>query len=181
MEDRVNALLVRHMETNWNTEHRYSGQSDTPMLTENGLCQAVALSRILSQYNICKVVCSDLRRALGTALILARPHGIFPVVDPRLREVSLGSMDGMTKREARARYPQECFSTRSPSYDFSELGGESRDAVILRHRAAFDEHVCRCGTRITLFVGHGTSLRTFLESRGHEATIKQGSYRAIWY
>lgn len=180
MQVKFNVILVRHTETDWNTQHRYSGQSDVPTLNGNGLRQAFLLAQKLSEYPVTQIVCSDLRRARDTATMLGGPHGLIPIIDPRLREVGLGKMDGLRKIEALARYAKDHLSTRSLHYDFSELGGESRDTVIERHRAVFEEYV-RQNTGVILFVGHGTSLRTFLESREQEAMIEQGGYRTLWY
>lgn len=185
MLGRHNCLLVRHMETDWNRQDRYSGQSDEPVLSGSGARQAYELAKLLdSQYTVSKVVCSDLRRARDTACMLAAPYGLVPIIDPRLRELSVGEMDGMTKAEARKRYAEPRLSTRHPEYDFTSIGGESRAQVIARHRAAFEEHMLDYVPDeydVRLFVGHGTSLRTFLESCGVSQEIVQGGFVPLLY
>lgn len=191
MDGSHKCLLARHTETDWNRQDRYSGQSDDPRLSEQGAVQAWRIGRQVSGYDVRKIVCSDLSRAYVTAKLIllgagwmSRPDDFrrgLPdfVVDRRLRELSVGQMDGMTKEEARARFTDPRLSTRHPNYDFTSIGGESREQVISRHREVFDEHVPIEG--VCLFVGHGTSLRTFLESCGSDAKIEQGSFVPLLY
>jgi len=167
------------MRTSWNDGDRYSGQSDVPTLTGHGIHQAYQLARVLEESRlVSKIVCSDLRRAQQTALILAGPYGLEPVVDLRLRELAIGHMDGMGAA-ARAVFADPYLSTHHPNYNFTSIGGESREQVIRRHQEAFDEHVTDEG--ICLFVGHGTSLRTFLESCGVTEPIVQGGFVQLLY
>ncbi|MDP2594063.1 MAG: histidine phosphatase family protein [bacterium] len=184
-------LLARHTETDWNVQDRYSGQSDEPRLNEQGAVQAWRIGRQVSGYDVRKVVCSDLSRAYVTAQLILLGAGWMDrpddfrrglpafVVDRRLRELSVGQMDGMTKEEARVHFTDPLLSTRHPGYDFTTIGGESREQVIRRHREAFDEHIPIEG--VCLFVGHGTSLRTFLESCGVTEPIVQGGFVQLLY
>jgi broad specificity phosphatase PhoE len=100
-------FLVRHGETEWNRARRYQGWSDSP-LTRDGIAQAAALGRrlrALPEARDAEVVASPLGRARRTAEIiaecLARP--VPPRLDERLREISLGSWDGLGRKEVRLR------------------------------------------------------------------------------
>jgi probable phosphoglycerate mutase len=53
------------------------------------------------------IVSSDLRRALATAEAVGERCGVPVAADERLREIALGSWEGLTGDEARERYPQE--------------------------------------------------------------------------
>lgn len=87
--------LVRHGLTAWNTERRYQGHSDPPLLPgeASGLTE---LRRELEGVNFAAVYASDLRRCLET-LAWARPDLLDKVhIDPRLREMNFGQWEGQT-------------------------------------------------------------------------------------
>src|SRR5271166_64664 len=102
-------LLVRHGETEWNLEGRYQGGLDSP-LTERGVAQAHAIGRLLGtlpEAVSAAIVASPLGRARRTAEII-RGHLAAETkleFDDRLREISLGSWDGLTRHEIAARSP----------------------------------------------------------------------------
>lgn len=101
--------LVRHGETEWNRARRYQGWSDSP-LTPRGIAQAEAIGRRLAampEAAAASIVASPIGRARRTAEIIAECLGRTapPGLDDRLREISLGSWDGLDRREIRARTP----------------------------------------------------------------------------
>jgi broad specificity phosphatase PhoE len=102
-------LLVRHGETEWNRQRRYQGQSDS-LLTDRGVAQAQAFGRLLRALPdgaSAKIVSSPLGRAWHTAEIIRRhlPESPELRTDDRLRELSLGSWDGLTYHEIATRLP----------------------------------------------------------------------------
>jgi broad specificity phosphatase PhoE len=102
-------LLVRHGETEWNRISRYQGWSDSP-LTNRGMAQAQAIGRMLStlaDIASAELVTSPIGRARHTAEIIQASLGcIAPLqFDDRLREISLGSWDGLHRAEILARAP----------------------------------------------------------------------------
>src|SRR5690349_6839335 len=107
-------LLVRHGETEWNRARRYQGWLDSP-LTPQGIAQAEAIGRrlrLLPEAEATAILASPLGRARHTAAIIAeclsddRLHRRPIRFDERLREISLGSWDGLDKREIRRRAPE---------------------------------------------------------------------------
>jgi broad specificity phosphatase PhoE len=104
-------FLVRHGETEWNRARRYQGWSDSP-LTANGVAQAEAIGqrlRTLPETAAAGIVASPLGRARRTAEIIAECLGhTAPLrVDERLREISIGSWDGLNRAEIRSRMGAE--------------------------------------------------------------------------
>lgn len=95
-------LLVRHGETDWNRDGRWQGGSDT-RLNDLGREQARALAEELDG-SIDVVYSSDLARARETADIVATTLGLEVRVDPRLRERSFGSWEGLTTTEIEERF-----------------------------------------------------------------------------
>jgi broad specificity phosphatase PhoE len=99
-------FLVRHGETEWNRARRYQGWSDSP-LTARGIAQAAAIGhclRTLPEAAAAAIVASPLGRARHTAEIIAEVLRYAAPLrfDDRLREISLGPLDGLGRREIRA-------------------------------------------------------------------------------
>lgn len=154
-------ILVRHGETQWNQERRYQGQLDSP-LTELGLEQAQLTAEYLKGFPINAVYSSDLGRAEGTAELIAAPHQLVPQLDSRLREMSFGVWEGLTRREVVERYPEiyharyhDILATRVPQ-------GELPAEVAARFRAFMAEHLPKHEQQMIVLVSHGACLRLAL-------------------
>ena len=85
--------LVRHGETVDNARQIMQGQTQGE-LNERGRVQAQKVAERLSDEDIDAVVASDLHRAIQTAEIIARPHGLLVETTPLLRERDWGSFTG---------------------------------------------------------------------------------------
>ncbi len=90
--------LVRHGETNWNTEMRYQGQRDIP-LSEEGLKQATCIAHNLAPEKIEKVYTSPLQRAQKTASLIAEKHCLDICIEPDLMEIDFGKWEGRNFNE----------------------------------------------------------------------------------
>jgi broad specificity phosphatase PhoE len=96
-------LLVRHGETEWNATHRWQGFTGPP-LNDLGVKQAEELAANLAAAPVEAVYSSDAIRAVQTAGIVARSHGLAVRQDARLREVNFGEWEGLTREEINTRY-----------------------------------------------------------------------------
>jgi broad specificity phosphatase PhoE len=169
-----------------NAQHRYTGQIDVP-LNSVGEMQAENLALDLSKFKISAIFSSDLTRAIQTASKIAIFHSHLTLKnDQRLREVNLGQINGMLKSDVKHKHPDPKFSTQNPHFDFSDVGGESREQVIRRYTEFFDELVESLGTNTDeppyiIAVGHGTALRIFLENLGFPNLLEQGNYQIVLY
>src|SRR5581483_11305534 len=94
-------LLVRHGETDWNAERRWQGHADVP-LNARGREQARALAEELAGESIDAIYSSDLSRAQDTADIVGARLDVPVVVDPDLREIDVGPVEGLTAEESAA-------------------------------------------------------------------------------
>lgn len=91
----IQVILVRHGETDWNKSRRIQGSnSDTP-LNERGRAQAKALALRLKQEEIEAIYSSPLRRALHTAQAIACQHQLEVQIEPSLREINVGKLEGV--------------------------------------------------------------------------------------
>ncbi len=159
-------VLVRHGETGWNREKRVQGWAPVG-LTDRGHDQAAALAdRLAREYDIDRLVSSDLRRTLETVRPIARESGCEPVTDRRWRERNFGVLSGLDYRELFLGYPE--FALTEVGYTAAAArpeGGESLLDQRERVLAAFDDLVDR-GTdsterdpdETTVVVTHGGPL-----------------------
>ena len=116
--------MVRHGETAWNAAGRVQGQLDIP-LSDTGLAQARAVSRVLAGEHFDVIYSSDLARVQQTAAPTAALLKKKILLSEKLRERHYGIFQGMTYTEARERMPEEFvrFKNKDPDYDFQT--GES--------------------------------------------------------
>lgn len=84
--------LVRHGRTAWNVGRRFQGWTDVP-LDDVGRAQARELAVALDGTRFDHIWSSDLSRAVDTARIAV---GAAPTIDPRLREMDFGRLEGVT-------------------------------------------------------------------------------------
>jgi probable phosphoglycerate mutase len=122
--------MLRHGQTEYNAGSRMQGQLDTD-LTDLGRDQARAAAEVLAKRQPLKIVSSDLRRALDTALALGERAGVPVSVDTRLRETHLGDWQGMTHVEVDAAAPGARLAWRDNAR-WAPHGGESRVDVAAR-------------------------------------------------
>jgi broad specificity phosphatase PhoE len=143
-------LLVRHGETDWNAERRWQGHADVP-LSERGRDQAERLAEELENARVDAVYSSDLSRARETAEIVGARLGVPVVLDPDLREIDVGSREGLTWPETQGR---------------TEWDGELREAHAKRILGAMARIAERHPGERVLVVTHGDSMRRVHEHLG---------------
>lgn len=85
--------LVRHGETVDNAHQIMQGQTQGE-LNENGIRQAEEVSRELEGVALDAIIASDLKRAIDTATIIAKPHQLKVITTPLLRERDWGDFTG---------------------------------------------------------------------------------------
>ena len=143
-------ILVRHGESTWNAEERLQGQLDPP-LSERGREQSRALAEAVDGVPDERVISSDLARARETAELL----GVRPArVDPRWREIDVGSWGGRTAAEIDAQGGELTNWRGGPR---RAPDGESLEAFSARVGGAVDELVAAGGP--WLVVCHGGCIR----------------------
>jgi len=140
-------LLARHGETDWNRELRIQGSSDIG-LNELGRRQAQYLAQELTDVELDAIYSSDLSRAQATAAAVAATHDLEVNLDPRLRERSFGSWEGLTREDISA-FPAG-----------SRHDGETDDEVRVRVLAAVEEIAANHPGQQVLVVSHGGALNT---------------------
>ncbi|HXK13224.1 MAG TPA: histidine phosphatase family protein [Gaiellaceae bacterium] len=149
-------LLVRHGETDWNSERRWQGHADQP-LNDAGREQARELAETLIDRGIDVVYSSDLVRAHETALIVAERLGLPVQVDAGLREVDVGDWAGRLVSEIEADDPEAFQLWRQGRKAWN--GGESYEEMGERVVGAVLRLAERHPGQTVLIVTHGGSIR----------------------
>jgi broad specificity phosphatase PhoE len=167
-------LLARHGETDWNRDQRFQGHADPP-LNDAGRAQAAELSTALAAEDLAAVYSSPLRRAFETAEIVAASHGLEPVAVGALREVDVGSWQGLTRAEVESLFPDQY--ARWLGHDRGWEDGESYEEMGDRVVAALlDLAAAHDGERI-LAVTHGGPIRAafaLAERTSHAEARRRG-------
>ena len=151
-------ILLRHGRTEWNASGRFQGQLDAP-LDVVGKAQAVAAAVAVAEMQPDAIVSSDLGRTADTAAAVAAETDLEVVLDPRLREIDLGAWQGLTRAEARKRFPEEYAGwqagddrRRGDGETYAEVGARATECVI--------EWLDRLGPGATLLaITHGGTAR----------------------
>jgi probable phosphoglycerate mutase len=159
-------LLARHGETTWNRSGRVQGWAPTP-LTERGHEQAAALgAHLAADYDVDRLVSSDLRRAEETARHVAEHTGVDPAVDPAWRERDFGCLQGLSVSELFGGHPEFALTASGAAAatarpDSGETLVENRDRVL----DAWDRlHADLAPDETVVVVSHGGPLRLLLGS-----------------
>lgn len=100
--------LIRHGQTDWNSENKIQGSHDIE-LNHTGIIQAEELSRKVldAGYRFSKIYSSKQKRAIQTALILSNAINVDCIELEGLEEMNLGKWEGLTWDEVKDKSPVE--------------------------------------------------------------------------
>lgn len=153
----VTVHLVRHGETDWNTEGRLQGHTDIPLNTR-GIEHANAAARALAGRPITAVISSDLARAQQTAVPIATQAGVPLIRDPALRERHYGSAEGRLNTDLDREFGGKLHE-RWADHDFAFEGGETRREAHVRLAQFFSRLLATPPAGEIVVVSHGGALR----------------------
>jgi len=159
-------VLIRHGESQWNLENRFTGWTDVP-LTDKGREEARRAGEKLRGVHFDKAYTSVLKRAIDTldiVLLTIGQVGIPVSYDQALNERHYGDLQGLNKAETAEKYGKEQVHQWRRSYDVAPPGGESLKDTAARTLPYFEAHVLpdlRAGRNV-LVSAHGNSLRSIV-------------------
>ena len=144
-------VLLRHGQSQWNLENRFTGWRDVP-LTEKGIQEAKNAGLLIKKNNIIidKVFSSVLERANKTAEIAITEAGIKSLIDgenvnytknQKLNERDYGDLVGLNKAETAEKFGKEQVHIWRRSYDVSPPNGESLKDVVSRVSPYFENEI----------------------------------------
>ena len=161
-------VLLRHGESQWNLENRFTGWVDVP-LTDKGRAEARQAGEKLRDIRFDQAYTSVLQRAIETLDIVLTVIGQtgMPVVrDAALNERQYGELQGLNKAETAEKYGKEQVHIWRRSYDVAPPGGESLKDTAARTLPFFEARIVpdlRAGKNV-LVSAHGNSLRSIVMS-----------------
>jgi broad specificity phosphatase PhoE len=155
--------LVRHGATPLTMEDRFSG-AEGVHLSDEGRVQAAHLADRLKDHEITAFYTSSLDRAVETATIVAKPHGLTPAKLDGLREISHGHWEGMSRKDVETRFADEYTAWEEDPFTFAPEGGESGISVLSRALPAIRDIVVQHKDEKVLLVSHKATLRLIISS-----------------
>jgi probable phosphoglycerate mutase len=152
-------IIWRHGRTEWNRANRFQGQADIG-LDPLGIAQARNAAPMLAGFEPSALYSSDLSRAYQTAATLADLTGLEIVTDKRLREINVGSWEGLTGREVHEADPELSARLRAGEDVRRSPTGESPSEVAERMAEALEEFAGSVADGSTIVVAtHGLAGR----------------------
>jgi 2,3-bisphosphoglycerate-dependent phosphoglycerate mutase len=171
-----NLILLRHGESQWNLENRFTGWTDVP-LSPKGEQEAHEAGEKLKSYKFDKAFTSVLKRAIDTLDIVLKIVGQedIPIeYDKALNERHYGALQGLNKAETAKKYGDAQVKLWRRSYDvappkevteLNPLGmSESLKDTAARTLPYFESKIIpevRAGKHV-LVSAHGNSLRSIV-------------------
>ena len=155
-------ILIRHGETEWNSQKRMQGHSNSN-LSEVGRGQIQALGELMKNVSFDHIYSSDSLRARQTAEAITQYSGHTLQFDQRIREKNLGVFEGLTSTEAKERHPEvyRLFKTAGPNYVIDE--GESTQQLLERALEFIEEIRLRHPQERVVMVTHGGVVRVLMK------------------
>lgn len=142
-------VLWRHGQTDWNVTSRFQGQADIP-LNATGRAQAAAAAAVLATLEPDALWASDLGRTRDTAAALTAVTGLAAQLDPRLREIHVGSWEGLHGAEIGESDPE--------AYAALRRGEDVRRSATGETVAEVGERVAQALTEITGAAADGSTV-----------------------
>ena len=161
-------VLVRHGESQWNLENRFTGWVDVP-LSPKGVEEAREAGRRLKKegFHFDKAYTSVLARAQKTLDLMLAELGqpsIPAEKDIALNERHYGDLQGLNKAETAQKFGDAQVKVWRRSYDVAPPGGESLKDTAARTLPYFQSKIMadiKKGQNV-LVAAHGNSLRSIV-------------------
>lgn len=158
-------VLVRHGQSLWNLEDRFTGWVDVP-LTERGRDEARKAGERLRDLRFDVAYTSTLTRANETLSLILEVLGRHPPIirDEALNERHYGDLQGLNKARTREKFGDEQVKIWRRSYDVPPPNGESLKDTAARTLPFFERAILGDVTqgKNVLVVAHGNSNRSIV-------------------
>ena len=159
-------VVVRHGQSQWNLENRFTGWVDIE-LSPKGIEEAHNAGKKLKGYEFDMAFTSALKRAQNTLQIILDEIGQnnIPVeFDKALNERMYGDLQGLNKDETRKQFGDDQVKIWRRSYDIAPPNGESLKDTAARVLPYWNYNIVpqlKAGKNV-LISAHGNSLRALI-------------------
>lgn len=159
-------ILVRHGQSQWNLENRFTGWTDVP-LTPKGIEEARRAGELLKGYRFDRAFTSILSRAQETLRIILEitgQTGIPVETNSALNERHYGDLQGLNKAETSEKLGKDIVFAWRRTYRGRPPGGESLQDTAARVLPYYEDNIeplVMSGQTI-LVVAHANSLRALV-------------------
>ena len=155
-------ILVRHGHVEWIAPERFRGRAELP-LSDLGRRQAQAVARyIAATWKPDAVYTSPLGRCRDTGAAIAAPFQLEAQPIAGLADIDYGEWQGLTRGEAKERWPDETELWFRAPHLAALPGGETLAALLSRASAALRDSLQRHPTGTVVLVGHDSVNRVLL-------------------
>ena len=159
-------VLIRHGESQWNLENRFTGWVDVP-LSPKGEEEAREAGHKLKAFRFDHAFTSVLTRAIRTLEIILEvigQTGLTVEQNQALNERMYGELQGLNKAETVQKFGEHQVKQWRRGYDVKPPGGESLKDTAARVVPYYQEHIWpRFSSGNALLVAaHGNSLRALV-------------------
>ncbi len=153
--------LIRHGETDYNSELRFQGQIDIP-LNWKGIEQAEKVADFLKDIPLQVIYTSTLQRARTTAEIIGKAKGIKPQETDALREMSFGIWENLNSKDIQKNYAKEWKDFFASPASTKIPKGESMSDVQKRAYPVVQQILDEHPEGDVAFVAHGGIIRVLI-------------------
>lgn len=180
-------ILVRHGQSQWNLENRFTGWMDVP-LSKKGIDEAIYAGKKLKDYEFDTMYVSHMLRAIQTLHYIliesnskrtpiiyheekrikdrehhtSNPKSEIPIyMSVDLAERYYGNLQGLNKQKTREKFGDEQVHLWRRSYETKPPGGESLKDTCDRTTPYFEKYILKNlqEDKTVLVSAHGNSLR----------------------
>jgi broad specificity phosphatase PhoE len=155
-------ILVRHGHVDWLAPERFRGRAELP-LSELGRRQArAAADFIAASWKPDAVYTSPLGRCRETGAVIAAPFHLEPQAIDGLSDIDYGEWQGLTRGQAKQRWPDETELWFRAPHLATIPSGETLPALLSRATAALQDVLRHHPDGTVVLVGHDSVNRVLL-------------------
>jgi broad specificity phosphatase PhoE len=158
----IRIILVRHGHVDWLMPERFRGRAELP-LSSRGRRQALAAAGyIAASWKPDAVYTSPLGRCCETGAAIAAPFRLEPQPIDGLADIDYGEWQGLTRDQAKKRWPDETELWFRVPHLAAIPGGETLAVVLSRASAALRDVLRHHPDQTVVLVGHDSVNRVLL-------------------
>ncbi|MCY8856989.1 histidine phosphatase family protein [Bacillus atrophaeus] len=165
--------IVRHGQTEWNTEHRMQGWQDSD-LTAEGLRRARALGERLKHTDFQKVYISTSKRTEDTAKAILGNRQVPLEKEDLFREMSLGTWEGKKHEDIEKEEPERLHAYFHQPTAYQPADGETFEELEQRVKRALQMLTDRHQSGNVLLVTHSVFILMLLN------IVKKRGISEVW-